>query len=82
MARFKQGMSNAMLFCASRMGNVQVIEQLIAGDAGVPAQINVVDNFGRSPLYWAVQVMKIIAVMCALCTVYKFSCLCCSGESF
>ena len=55
-ARFKQGVVNAMLFCAARLGSTLAIEQLVAGLGGVPSQVNVVDDFGRSPLYWAVQV--------------------------
>lgn len=56
MARFKLGVANAMLFSVSRSGNTTAIQSLLEGAAGVPVQINVVDEFGRSPLYWAVQV--------------------------
>jgi hypothetical protein len=55
-ASFKQGIVNAMLICASRHSKHQLIDRLIAGAAGVAAQINVADDFGRTPLYWAVQV--------------------------
>jgi hypothetical protein len=56
MVRFKQGVVNAMLFCAARLGDTIAVEQLVAGIGGVASQVNVVDDFGRSPLYWAVQV--------------------------
>jgi hypothetical protein len=55
-ARFKQGVANALLFCAARQNKPIYITQLLGGAAGVAAQLNVVDDFGRSPLYWAVQV--------------------------
>ena len=59
MESFKQGVADSMLFCASRIGDVQAISQLVAGNAGKASQVNVVDDFGRSPLYWAVQVSLI-----------------------
>lgn len=62
MARFKQGVVNAMLFCAARLGDTTAVEQLVAGIGGVASQVNVVDDFGRSPLYWAVQVCLDAAV--------------------
>lgn len=58
--RFKQGVVNAMLFCAARLGNALAIEQLVSGCGGVVAQVNIVDDFGRSPLYWAVQVRFLV----------------------
>ena len=64
--RFKQGVVNAMLFCAARLGNALAIEQLVSGSGGVNAQVNIVDDFGRSPLYWAVQVRLCSAVQVVL----------------
>ena len=53
-SRFRQGLVDALLFAAARAGTHNVIPPLLSGIGGALAQLNCADDFGRSPLFWAV----------------------------
>jgi ankyrin repeat protein len=52
--QFKLGVFNALLFCVARRGQDKMLDPLLLTEPPL-AQINCVDEFGRSPLYWSVQ---------------------------
>lgn len=53
-SRFRQGLVDALLFAAARGGTQNMIPPLLSGVGGALAQLNCADDFGRSPLFWAV----------------------------